>query len=79
MCAMGLHEAIRKRWLPGSFTPFVNRAWEYARGKITDTGDIRGVYTGWAVPAEEGKMQMDHARMGWIPGFLLSASYEMTL
>jgi hypothetical protein len=78
MCAMGMHEAIRNRWLPQSFTPFVNRAWAYVCDHITETGDIRGVYTGWAVPAEEGKMQMDQVRMGWIPGFVLSAANEMT-
>jgi unsaturated rhamnogalacturonyl hydrolase len=78
MCAMGLHEAVRKRWLAASFTPFVDRAWAYVRRNITAEGDIRNVYTGWAVPAEEGRIEMDRVRMGWIPGFVLSAANEMT-
>jgi len=31
------------------------------------------------VPAEEGKIEMDHVKMGWIPGFVLSATNEMSL
>jgi rhamnogalacturonyl hydrolase YesR len=77
MCAMAFHEAIRKRWLPATVAPFVDRAWAFVRGNITADGDIRRVYTLWAVPAEAGQIEMDHVKMGWIPGFVLSASNEM--
>ena len=78
MCAMGLHESIQKGWLSDSFTPVVDRAWSFVRANIGEDGSVRRVYTLWAVPAEEGKIAMDHVAMGWIPGFVLSAANEMT-
>ena len=78
MCAMGLHEAIRRRWLPASYTPVVERAWKYVTGNITPEGDIRRAYTGWAVPAENHEVELDQRKMGWIPGFILSTAYELT-
>jgi rhamnogalacturonyl hydrolase YesR len=79
MCAEGLHEAIRKDWIPGDFSPVAARAWQYVQGKLTADGDIKGAYTGWAVPAEEGEVdQFDHVKMGWIPGFVLGAAAELT-
>jgi rhamnogalacturonyl hydrolase YesR len=78
MCAMGLHEAIRRRWLPASYTPVVERAWRYVTGNITPEGDIRRAYTGWAVPAENHEVELDQRKMGWIPGFILSTAYELT-
>lgn len=77
MCAMGLHESVRKGWLPASFTPVVGRAWNYVQGKITPDGKITGAYTGWAVPAEQRIIEMDRISMGWIPGFILSTAAEM--
>ena len=76
MVAMGLHESVRKGWLPKSFTPPVDRAWSYVQGKLTPEGKIVGAYTGWAVPAEERIIEMDRVSMGWIPGFILSAAAE---
>ena len=78
MCAMGMHEAVRKGWLPASFSPFVDRAWAFVREHLGPDGSIRGVYTGWAVPAEEGRVEMDRVAMGWIPGFILSAANELS-
>jgi hypothetical protein len=78
LCAMGLHEAIRKRWLPDSFTPTVDRAWDFVKRNITPDGGIRQAYTGWAVPAEQDIVEMDRRSMGWIPGFILSAAHELT-
>ncbi|MGE5645701.1 MAG: glycoside hydrolase family 88 protein [Acidobacteriota bacterium] len=77
MCAMGLHESVRKGWLPASFTPVAERAWRYVQDRITPDGRITGAYTGWAVPAEERIIEMDKISMGWIPGFILSAAAEM--
>jgi len=78
MCALGLHEAVRKRWLPESFMPVANHAWAFARQNLTAEGDLHNVYTGWAVPAEAGKVEMDQVAMGWIPGFVLSAASELS-
>jgi hypothetical protein len=77
MCAMGLHEAIRRGWLAGSFKERVDRAWQFVQGRISPAGDIHQAYTAWAVPAERGVVEMDKHAMGWIPGFILSASAEM--
>ena len=79
MCAMGLHESIRKGWLPQSYRPAVERAWSFVRDHITPEGQVRQAYTGWAVPAEKGVISMDATPMGWIPGFILSTAYEMSL
>jgi hypothetical protein len=78
MIAVGLHEAIRQGWLPGTFSSVVSRAWQFARGNIKDDGQIRQAYTGWAVPAEERVMSMDEHKMEWIPGFILSAASILT-
>ncbi len=76
MCAMGLHESVRRGWLPASFAPAADRAWGYVKQKITPDGKIVGAYTGWAVPAEQRIVEMDRVAMGWIPGFILSTASE---
>jgi hypothetical protein len=78
MFASGFHEAVRNGWLPRSFAPVAERAWRYVRQNISDDGDIRGAYTGWAVPAEQRLIQMDQVKMGWIPGFVLSTAAELS-
>jgi len=77
MYAMGLHEAIRKGWLPPSYRSSVERAWNFVQDHITPEGEIRQAYTGWAVPAEQGVVEMDRHAMGWIPGFILSTAHEL--
>ena len=79
MCALGLHESVRKGWLPDSFRPTIDHAWTFVQGNIGLDGKIRRVYTGWAVTAEQGVMEMDTLDMGWISGFILSAAHEMIL
>ena len=78
MFAMGVHEGIRRGWLPLSYAPAAERAWQFVTSNITPEGKIRRAYTGWAMPAEQGDMSMDKVEMGWIPGFILSAACEMT-
>ncbi|MBI4875675.1 MAG: glycoside hydrolase family 88 protein [Acidobacteria bacterium] len=77
MCAMGLHEAIRRNWLDARFSPVAERAWSFVLDRLSPAGEISGAYTGWAVPAERGVVEMDRRPMGWIPGFVLSAASEM--
>lgn len=79
MCAMGLHQSVRRRWLPSSFQPVAARAWDFVRDNFTADGNLRNVYTGWAVPAEQRKVEMDRVSMGWIPGFALRAAHELSL
>jgi len=55
----------------------VERGWRFVQDKVDDDGTVRGVYTGWAMPAEEKKMLMDHRYHGWIPGLLLTTADEM--
>ncbi len=77
MFAMGLHEAVRRGWLPESFSLAARKAWEFVLQNITPEGRIVHAYTGWALPAESHQMLMDRVEMGWIPGFVLSAAAEM--
>ena len=78
MYAMGVHESVRRGWLPASFSKSAARAWSYAASNLTPEGKVRHAYTGYAVPAEKGIVQMDHVEMGWIPGFILSTACEMS-
>ena len=77
MCALGFHESVRCGWLPSLFAGAAQRAWDFVRRNITDAGDIRQAYTGWAVPAERRVMSIDEIKMGWIPGFILCVANEM--
>ncbi len=79
MFASGVHEAVRKGWLTPSHLNAATSAWDFVRANITSAGGIRGAYTGWALPAEQGVMSMDEHKMGWIPGFILIVANEMTL
>jgi hypothetical protein len=54
------------------------RAWDFVVRNLTNDGDIRNAYTGWALPAEQRQMSMDEHKMGWIPGFMLIVANEMT-
>ncbi len=78
MCAMGLHEAVRRGWLGVSYSDTITRAWNFVKGNITVEGNIVRAYTGWAVPAEERVMSMDEHTMEWIPGFILLVADELT-
>ncbi len=78
MCAMGLHEAVRRGWLGASYMTAITRAWSFVKGNITVEGNIVRAYTGWAVPAEDHVMSMDQHKMEWIPGFILLVADELT-
>jgi rhamnogalacturonyl hydrolase YesR len=78
MFAMCFHQAIRKGWLPGSFSNFVERAWSFVQRNIDDDGSIERVCTSWAIPAEKKITRMNSVKTGWAPGVLLVAADEMT-
>lgn len=77
MFASGIHEAVRNKWLPASYTEPADRAWVFVKGNIGDDGSIRNAYTGWALPAEQRVLSIDEHKMGWIPGFVLIVADEM--
>jgi len=77
MFGMAFHESVRHGWLPDFFAQPARRAWEFVSRNIGPDGKIVKAYTGWAVPAENRRMEMDQVEMGWIPGFILSAAAEM--
>jgi len=79
MFASGVHEAVRRKWLPDSYLQPANRAWDFVKSNLDSEGRIRNAYTGWALPAENRVMSMDEHDMGWIPGFILIVANEMTL
>ena len=78
MCAMALHESVRRGWLPGSFQEVAAKAWRFVCTNITDDGEITNAYTLWALPAERGELSIDERKMGWIPGTILRAANELT-
>lgn len=77
MCVAGIHEAVRKDWIPDRYESFIRKGWRFVESNITPDGWVRQVYTGWAMPAEEKKMSIDQRYSGWIPGFFLVAADEM--
>ena len=78
MFASGIHEAVRKGWLPRPHLVAARHAWEFVKERIAANGEVTAAYSGWALPAEQHLMSMDEHRMGWIPGFVLLVANEMT-
>ncbi|HWA87252.1 MAG TPA: glycoside hydrolase family 88 protein, partial [Opitutus sp.] len=78
MFATGVHEAARRGWLREDYGDAVARAWQFVRGNITADGNIVHAFTGWAGPAEQRRMVMDHQKQEWVPGFILRVADEMT-
>jgi rhamnogalacturonyl hydrolase YesR len=78
MIAGGLHEAVRRGWLPDSYNEMISRAWNFVTPHITPEGNIRQAYTGWARPAEERKMIMEYKKQEWVNGLILLMADEMT-
>lgn len=79
MSALGFHEALRRGWLDRRHGQMVAAAWEFVKKNITDDGQIVRAFTGWAGPAEERRMVMDHQKQEWVPGFILRVADELTL
>lgn len=78
MDALGFHEAVRRGWLDARYSTVIAPAWEFVKKNITDDGRIVHAFTGWAGPAEERRMVMDHQKQEWVPGFILRVADEMT-
>ena len=79
MFALGVHESVRRGWLPASYRAASERAWEFVKANLTDEGVLRNVYYLWALPAENRDMRLRDETSGWAMGFVLAAANEMTL
>jgi rhamnogalacturonyl hydrolase YesR len=80
MCIASIKEAVDKGWIPNDYTEFLERGWEFVKNHVSNDGKITGIYTGWAIPAEEGKIIMDqlNRESGWIPAVILHTANLMT-
>jgi rhamnogalacturonyl hydrolase YesR len=79
MFAWGVHESVRRRWLPATYAAAAERAWEFVKANLTPEGVLRNTYYVWALPAENREMRLKDENSGWAMGFVLAAANEMTL
>jgi unsaturated rhamnogalacturonyl hydrolase len=78
MFAVGLHESLRRGWLPASFRDPMRRAWDFVAARISDDGALRNAYVLWATPAEKRQTQVGAEKTGWVAGFVLAGASEIT-
>jgi rhamnogalacturonyl hydrolase YesR len=79
MFALGVHESVRRGWLPASYGAAAAKAWSFVATNLTDEGVLRNTYYVWALPAEKRDMRLRDETSGWAMGFVLAAASEMTL
>lgn len=79
MCIASIKEAVNKGWIPNEYNEFLEHGWDFVKNHVSDAGKITGIYTGWAIPAEEGKILIDHLEKesGWVPSVILRAAKWM--
>ena len=79
MVLASVKEGMRKGWLPKTYDDFCNKGWEFIKQSVNAEGKLKNVYTGWAVPAEEKKVDlMDKNFRGFAVGIIIVAADEMT-
>jgi rhamnogalacturonyl hydrolase YesR len=79
MVLSAVKEGMRKGWIPKDYNDFCNKGWDYIRKSVDEKGDLHNVYTGWAVTAEEKKVDlMDKNFRGFAVGIIIVAADEMT-
>lgn len=78
MFAWGVHESVRRGWLPGAYRGGAGKAWDFVTANLTDDGVLRNTYYVWALPAENREMRLRDESSGWAMGFVLAAANEMT-
>jgi len=78
MFALGVHESVRRGWLPPSYNSGAQAAWRFVQENLTDDGVLRNTYYLWALPAENRDMRLRDETSGWAMGFVLAAANEMT-
>lgn len=79
MFAWGVHESVRRGWLPANYVAAADKAWNFVQANLTGDGVLRNTYYLWALPAENGDMRLRDESSGWAMGFVLAAANEMTL
>ena len=79
MVLASVKEGMRKGWLPNNYNDFCNKGWDYIKKSVDGEGNLHNVYTGWAVTAEENKVElMDKNFRGFAVGIIIVAADEMT-
>ena len=79
MVLASIKEGMRKGWLPNEYNDFCDKGWEYIKQSVDASGNLHNVYTGWAVTAEEKKVDlMDKNFRGFAVGIIMVAADEMT-
>jgi len=78
MFAWGVHESVRRGWLPGDYRAAAEKAWAFVNASLSDDGVLRNTYYLWALPAENREMRLRDESSGWAMGFVLAAANEMT-
>jgi len=77
MTAGCIQEAMDEGWIPADYSNYVQKAWQFISGCVSEDGRIKNAYTGWAIPAEQKQLEMDEAYLGFIPGMVLLAAAQI--
>lgn len=79
MVVASVKEGMRNGWIPNAYQDFCNKGWAYIQKSVDAQGKLRNVYTGWAVTAEDKKVNdMDRNFRGFAVGIIIVAADEMT-
>lgn len=79
MVVASVKEGMRNGWLPPIYHDMCNKGWEFIKKSVDEKGMVHNTYTGWAVTAEEKKVNlMDEKFRGFVPGIIMLAADEMT-
>jgi unsaturated rhamnogalacturonyl hydrolase len=79
MVVASLKEGMRRGWIPPDYEDLCRRGWNFILDSVGAQGTVRNVYTGWALTAEDHKVNlMDEKFRGFVPGIVMLAADEMT-
>ncbi len=79
MVVASVKEGMRKGWIPKHYDAMCNKAWDFIKKSVDEQGMLHNVYTGWAVTAEEKKVDlMDKNFRGFAVGIIMVVADEMT-
>jgi rhamnogalacturonyl hydrolase YesR len=77
MTAGCIQEAMDEGWIPENYNNYVQNAWKFISGCVSEEGKVSNAYTGWAIPAEQKQLKMDEDYLGFIPGMVLLAAAQI--
>ncbi|TCC88701.1 hypothetical protein EZ428_18870 [Pedobacter frigiditerrae] len=79
MVIASVKEGMRNGWIPANYNGLCAKGWDYIKQSVDTEGKVHNAYTGWAVTAEEKKVDlMDKNFRGFVPGIIMLAADEMT-